>query len=100
LNVKSKKENGEQNGDIHKEKRGRDESAGKSSVKRYAAPLIPLSGWGWEADKSITGLVLPASAWTGFARMKNARHPNDCATFGRSSAAGMIFGLWVLNGTR
>ena len=56
---------------------------------RDVVPLIRLFGWGREADKSIAALALPASAWTGFARMKNARHPKDCATFGRSSSAGM-----------
>jgi len=61
---------------------------------RDVVPLIRLFGWGREADKSIAALALPASAWTGFARMKNARHPKDCATFGESSAAGRIFSVF------
>ena len=65
-----------------------------SCALRDVVPLIPLFGWGWEEDEHINALALPALAWTGFARMENARHPNDCAKFGGSPAAGMIFSVF------
>lgn len=61
---------------------------------RDVVPLIPLFGWGWEADERINALALPALSWTSFSGMKNMRPTNDYATFGESSAVGMIFGVF------